>query len=97
MVAFSHIRIDPEDQPDPTPEVLAWCHNLVRITKDGAIWGIPRSRTTFRIDQTNKRLVLIEPGNDDYADFYATKHNFSFIGWNVVTIDEVDNGKENAQ
>lgn len=94
MVAFN---TDPEAQPDPTPEVLAWCQNLVRITKDGAVWGIPRSRTTFRIDQTNKRLVLISPGDDDFADFYATKHNFKFIGWSVVFEDEVDNAEKDAE
>lgn len=94
MVALNR---DPDNLPPPTPEVRAWCENLVRITADGGIWGIPRSKTTFRLDKKNKRLVLISPGDDDYDDFYATKHNFKFIGWDVVTIDEVGDAEKDAK
>ena len=87
----------PEDQTPPPPEVIAWCKNLVRILKDGAVWGIPRSGTTFRIDKENKRLVLVVPGEDGDDDFYATRYNFGFIGWSVVTPEELENAKENAE
>lgn len=97
MIAINRLDMHPDDLPPPTPDVIAWCENLVRITADGGIWGIPRSKTTFRLDKANKRLVLIEPGDDDYSDFYATKHNFKFIGWDVVTIDEVDDAEKDAQ
>jgi hypothetical protein len=82
MVALNSNNLNPEDIPPP--HVLAWCENLVRIMADGATWGIPRSGTTFRIDKPNKRLVLVIAGQDDNADFYATKHTFSFIGWDVI-------------
>jgi hypothetical protein len=95
MVAFNELKMNPDDTPPP--DVLNWCANLVRTIKDGGVWGIPRSKTTFRLDKANKRLVLIEPGNDDYSDFYATKHAFKFIGWDVVTVDEVDNAKKDAE
>lgn len=90
MVALNY---NPEELPPPTPDVIAWCENLVRITIDGGVWGIPRSGTTFRIDKKNKRLVLVIPGNDNDADFLATKHNFAFIGWDVVK----EHGGKNAE
>lgn len=89
MVAFNSNNLRPDDMPPPPPEVLAWCENIVRIIADGGVWGIPRSGTVFRLDKAKKRLVLVTPGHDDYADFYATKHTFGFIGWSVITEDEV--------
>lgn len=68
----------------PPPNVLAWCRNLVTAAAENAIWGIPRSGTTFRIEKAQKRLVLVIEGNDNDDDFKATKHVFSFIGWRVV-------------
>jgi len=68
----------------PKPEDVAWCRQLIRVTKDGGVWGIPRSGTAFRIDKNNNRLVLVVPGNDDGEDFAATKTHFAVIGWDVV-------------
>lgn len=72
----------------PTPEHVEWCRQLIRVTKDGAVWGIPRSGTTFRFDKAKKRLVLVIPGNDNYADFEATKAHFALLGWAVLTAEE---------
>jgi hypothetical protein len=81
MVAFNSNNVPPE-------HILEWCRQVVRIIADGGIWGIPRSGTTFRLDHKNKRLVLTMPGNDDDADFEATKHVFSYIGWDVIKENE---------
>jgi hypothetical protein len=89
------VALNKDNNEAPTPENVEWCRQLIRITKDGAMWGIPRSGTTFRIDKTNKRLVLMIPGNDDGADFAATKAHFDCIGWAVVTPEEIDDAKEN--
>ena len=78
MVAFV------PDDDEPPKHVLAWCRNLVTAAAQDAVWGIPRSGTTFKIDKKNKTLVLVIPGFDDDADFRATEHVFSFIGWSVV-------------
>lgn len=72
------------DPEEPTPEVLQWCENLMRTIQHGGVWGIPRSGTTFRVDQEKKQLVLLIPGRDDDADFNATKDVFKHIGWEVV-------------
>jgi hypothetical protein len=77
MVALNSNNVPPE-------EILEWCRNLVRVLADGAVWGIPRSGTIFRVDHKNKQLVLIMPGNDNDGDYNATKHVFKFIGWTVV-------------
>jgi hypothetical protein len=79
------INKDFNQQADTPPEhILEWCRQAVRIIADGGVWGIPRSGTIFRVDHKNKQLVLIMPGNDDEADYNATKHVFKFIGWTVV-------------
>lgn len=80
----------------PPEHVLAWCRNLVDMTAHDGVWGIPRSGTAFRIDKKNKRLVLVVPGLDGDADFHATKHVFSFIGWDVVR-DEKGKDGQNAK
>lgn len=80
MVALNSNNVPPE-------HVLAWCRQLVRVLRDGGVWGIPRSNIAFRVDQKNKQLVLtVGDASDD--DFKATKHVFSFIGWSVVAKDE---------
>ncbi|NBT75139.1 hypothetical protein EBZ80_18285 [bacterium] len=71
----------------PSENVLEWCRNIVRVIADGGVWGIPRSHTIFRVDHKNKRLVLLAPGNDDGADFEATKRVFKHIGWDVTEDD----------
>jgi hypothetical protein len=84
MIATSKI----DDGERPPDHILEWCRNVVRIIADGGVWGIPRSGTTFRLDHKNKRLVLTIAGNDDDADFEATKHVFSYIGWDVIKEDK---------
>lgn len=85
MVAFNSNNVPPE-------HILKWCRNHVRIMADGAVWGIPRSETVFRVDKENQLLILISPGNDGGDDFRATKHVFSYIGWGVVTEQELKDG-----
>jgi hypothetical protein len=88
-----------DDQNEaPTPEHVEWCRQLIRVTKDGAMWGIPRSGTTFRFDKPNQRLVLVIPGNDNFADFEATKAHFAVLGWAVLTQEEAANAaKKNTE
>lgn len=73
--------------------VLAWCRNLVRILKDGGVWGIPRSGVTFKVDKQNQRLVLVV-GTAKDDDFLATKRVFKQIGWDVVA-EEPKHGTDN--
>lgn len=80
----------------PPPSVLDWCRELVRVIEHGGVWGIPRSDTIFRIDQDNKRLVCVALGPDgDDSDFYATKHVFAHIGWDVVMAAETESKNDN--
>lgn len=77
----------PEEQPNPAH--LEWCRQLIRITKDGAVWGIPRSGTTFRFDKQNKKLICVIAGNDDGDDFRATQTHFQHLGWTVEWAEDV--------
>lgn len=85
MIAVNRLPNDNNDELDnPSPEVLEFCRNVVRIIKHDGVWGIPRSGTLFRVDHNKKQLILIVPGNDDDDDFDATKKVFKHIGWEVV-------------
>jgi hypothetical protein len=68
----------------PAASVLSWCTSLVSALTDGGIWGIPRSETVFKVDKQKKQLILVQPGNDDDADFFATQKVFKHIGWEVI-------------
>ena len=76
MVALNSNNVPPE-------HVLEWCRQLVRVIRDGGSWGIPRSNLVFRIDHKKKQLVLTV-GSPSDDDFEATRHVFSYIGWDVV-------------
>lgn len=90
MVSLNSNNVPPE-------HVLEWCRNLVRAAAQDASWGIPRSGTLFRIDKTNKRLILVIPGFDDGDDFRATQHVFSFIGWDVITQEDLADEQKQAE
>lgn len=71
-----------EDEQE-SPEVLAWCRNLVATVRNGGVWGIPRSGIVFTLDHDKKQLVLTV-GEETNPDFLATKRVFAQIGWDVV-------------
>jgi hypothetical protein len=66
----------------PPEHILDWCRNLVRTIRHNGVWGIPRSQLVFRIDQNQKKLILVEGETSD-GDFIATKQVFKHIGWDV--------------
>lgn len=72
-----------ENDEQESPEVLAWCRNLVNTIRHGGSWGIPRSGVIFRIDKEKQRLVLTV-GDESNPDFLATKRVFAQIGWDVT-------------
>jgi|LakMenEpi03Aug12_release.lakeMendotaPanAssembly.Ray.scaffolds.fasta_scaffold1237927_3 hypothetical protein len=92
MVAQNYYGQPPNDTPPN--HVLEWCQRLVAAIKDGGVWGIPRSGLIFRIDHKNKQLVLTDGRKED-EDFVATKHVFSFIGWDVVVEGKSSDAKNN--
>jgi hypothetical protein len=67
----------------PPPHVLNWCKNLVSTITHNGIWGIPRSQIVFRVDQEEKKLILVV-GEEHDPDFLATQQVFKHIGWDVV-------------
>jgi hypothetical protein len=73
----------PDDEEPPQAEIDAWCANMVRVMKDGGVWGIPRSELVFKFDQPNKTMLLVS-GNPMHPDFYATQKAFARVGWSVV-------------
>lgn len=74
----------PSDDDTPVPDSdKQFCENLVRIMRDGGVWGIPRSGLLFRFDKGSKKLVLTM-GDADHSDFAATVKAFGAIGWQVV-------------
>lgn len=85
MVALNSNNVPPD-------HILAWCRQHVGMINDGGVWGIPRSNLVFKIDHKQKRLILTA-GNPEHDDFEATRHVFSYIGWDVVTEAEANDAK----
>jgi hypothetical protein len=71
-------------QEENEEEIVAWCKNTVEMLKDGAIWGIPRSRTVFRIDKKRKKFILVEGDSQEELD--AINYWFGKIGYKAVRI-----------
>lgn len=81
MIALN--RLQPANDDVPPEPILQWCRSLVATIKHGGVWGIPRSQIMFRIDQEQKKLILVVGETSD-PDFIATQKVFKHIGWDVV-------------
>lgn len=56
----------PDTDWTPRPSDIAWQENMVRVLKDGAVWGVPMSESVFKIDKQNKtfKLTAGDPNNE---------------------------------
>ena len=71
----------------PKPSDLAWCRNLVRIMKDGAIWGC--NNGVYRIDKKGNTLTLLLRADDFSLEDHERKIvAFGAIGYTVKEKDQ---------
>ena len=64
--------------------MLAWFRNLLRVMKDGALWGVPDSKQMYRIDQKNKTLILIAGDPHDELHWHDKNiKTLAALGWKV--------------
>jgi hypothetical protein len=49
----------PKTDWNPSPSDIAWQRDMLRILKNGAVWGVPVSLSSFKFDKTNKTFCLI--------------------------------------
>lgn len=75
---------------DREPEsTLEWCRQMVRVLRDGGMWGIPRSGIVFKVDK-KKQCLILRVGAETNEDFIATRRVFGQIGWDVFTQAEYE-------
>lgn len=56
---------------EPSPYDIAWTTSLLASIKDGGMWGIPATGSTYRIDHQQKVLVLVvDPGTPESAEMH---------------------------
>lgn len=62
---------------------MDWSGNLIKNLPHGGIWGIPANGNTYKIDKTNKLLVLQENGvldeTHDRNKIVFEKHGYTVI------------------
>ncbi len=72
-----------------TPQIKMWAEQMVRVMKQGGVWGLPSSpNLTYMFDSANKRLILLPPpAAPDEEEVNVHNMNvltFNSVGWTVV-------------
>lgn len=62
----------------PLEECKTWLQGLVDIVKEGGIWGIPRTKSAYRVFKSRKTLALVQGPGDP-----ATEYVIGRMGWKV--------------
>jgi hypothetical protein len=65
----------------PAPTDVAWSENLIRITKQGAIWFTSDAQSGYRFDHKNKTLITIKNNNPELH--HRIQVIFNQLGWVV--------------
>lgn len=56
-----------------------WFQDMMRCIKDDGFWGIPRSLSCYRVNNTNKTLELHVGNGDEPVERVAES-----LGWTVI-------------
>lgn len=67
----------------PRPYDIWWTQNLIETLRDGAVWGIPRASSVWRLDKTNKVFTLIH-GDPQAPDNHALRVILPMIGYTAA-------------
>ena len=67
---------------EPQPSDLVWLKDLLETLKDGGIWAVPCSASTFKINKREKTLTLLD-GNPDDPTNQRTATVADALGWVV--------------
>ena len=55
----------------PSPSDIAWTENVLRIIRDGGVWGIPGTGQVYKVDHKEKTLTLImDPGTPEADELH---------------------------
>lgn len=79
-----------EDEPwspnwKPTPDILAWFRNFLRIMNEGSIWTAPGSQHIYKISHKNKTLTLTHGDPNDPKHWHdKNKKTLAELGYTVL-------------
>lgn len=69
---------------EPSPEILNYFQNVLRILKPNAVWGMPRTGQVYKVDKNNKTFTLIEGDPHDEDHWHdKTRKTLARLGWAV--------------
>jgi len=64
----------------PQPSDIVWTRNLIEQLNEGAVWGIPRANSVWRLNKANKVFTLAF-GDPNEPDNAALKIILPMIGY----------------
>ena len=67
---------------EPQPSDLVWLKDLLETLKDGGIWAVPCSASTFKINKQDKTLTLLA-GDINNPTNQRTVAVAAAMGWSV--------------
>lgn len=82
------VTLNPTHGPwEPGQRDIEWITSLIRIIKDGGVWGIPAAQSTFTLFKNSKKFIF--SGNREHDLVVKTFKVFSVIGWKEATNEPV--------
>jgi len=79
-----------EDDPwseswQPTPEILAWFRNFLRMMREGATWISPGSQHIYQISHANKTFTLLHGDPHDPKHWHdKNKRTLAALGYRMI-------------
>ena len=83
VIAMGHITQAKQlikDNWTPSTADLDWTHNLIRIIKQGGLWGT--SHAIYQLDHKHKTLIEVEL-DQDTKNHERVRTVFKILGWHI--------------
>jgi hypothetical protein len=75
--------VEPVDDWEPSASDIEWAEQMIRVMKDGALWGLPTGNLVYCIDHKKKTLTLVE-GDSELCVHGRNKKCFGVAGYEVL-------------
>lgn len=77
----------------PSSTDVYWQESLLRVMKDGAVWGVPASESSFKFDKTNMTFCLIA-GDPDHETNRRIAKILRMLNYREVSHKKEKNGDD---
>ena len=66
---------------EPTDEDLQWCRQVISVLNDGGMIGT--SKGVYKLDKTNKKVILMSPKLEESLETFAVHHRHHYV-WKAL-------------